>query len=235
MAMLYGPGSTDMAGYAAAQPLREAGAICPTAGPGACFYYSSGDSNILMALLRDRIEPAQDYTSFPWDSVFDVIGMESAVFETDGVGTFIGSSYLYATPRDLARWGLLYLSDGLWDGQRVLPRGWADQAATPNPAFVATCGPTVVDRPNRCTAEPRYGAHWWTNRPIANGEVSEAEAFWPELPADLYFALGHWGQKIYLVPSLDLVIVRTADDRDGSFSDRTFLGLALSAFTPDGM
>ena len=234
MAMLYGPGSGDMAGYAAAQPWREPGTVCPNVGPGACFYYSSGDSNILMALLRDRIEPAQDYESFPWDGLFDVIGMDSVVFETDGAGTFVGSSYVYATPRDLARWGLLYLNDGRWDDRQVLPTGWADQAATPNPAFVATCGPAVVGQPDRCIADPRYGMHWWTNRPVVDGDVDGRQPFWPELPADLYFALGHWGQKVYVLPSLDLVIVRTADDRDGSFSDRTFLGLALAAFAPDG-
>ena len=235
MAMLYGPGSADMAGYAAARPWREAGPVCPRAGPGMCFYYSSGDSNILMALLRDRIEPAQDYESFPWDGLFDVIGMDSAVFETDGTGTFVGSSYVYATPQDLARWGLLYLNDGRWDGRQVLPAGWADQAATPNPSFVATCGPAVAGRPDRCIAEPRYGMHWWTNRPVADGNTDGEEPFWPELPADLYFALGHWGQKVYILPSRELVIVRTADDRDGSFSDRTFLGLAVTAFAPDGV
>ena len=230
MAMLYGAGSADMAGYAAGRPWREAGSVCPSVELAGCFYYSSGDSNILMALLRDLIGSHQDYESFPWEGLFAAIGMRSVVFEADATGTFVGSSYVYATPRDLARWGQLYLNDGLWGDQRLLPAGWADQAAVPNPAYVATCGPAAPAPPARCRVDPPYGAQWWTNRPVGDG----GEPFWPNLPADLYAALGHWGQKVYLVPSRDLLIVRTADDRDDSFDDQTFLGLAMAAFTPGG-
>jgi CubicO group peptidase (beta-lactamase class C family) len=228
MAMLYGAGSADMADYVAGLPFREPGdEHCREVAPGACFTYSSGDSNLLMALLRERFEDAAGYRAFPWEGLFEVVGMDSAVFETDGAGTFVGSSYLYATPRDLAKWGFLYLNDGVWEGRRLLPEGWTEAAATPNPAFLATCPPGADPPLRRCVLDPHYGAHWWTNRGAPERGLAP---FWPELPGDLYFAWGHWGQKVYVIPSWDMVVVRTADDRDAAFDDREFLTLLRAAF-----
>ena len=124
LAMLYTRGRADMAAFAAAQPMAaEAGTV---------WRYKSGDSLILAAALRDLVG-ADRYPDYPWTALFDRIGVTSAVWERDAAGTFVGSSYLYLTPRDLARIGLLYLRDGCWAGTRILPEGWVAFAGHAEP------------------------------------------------------------------------------------------------------
>jgi CubicO group peptidase (beta-lactamase class C family) len=201
LAMLYTRGRADMASFAAAQPLAAA--------PGAAWAYQSGDSLILAAALRDLV--GDRYPDYPWTALFDRIGVGSATWERDAAGTFVGSSYLYVTPRDLARLGLLYLRDGCWAGERILPEGWVAFAGTPSPALT---GPGI------------YGAHWWLNRPGPDGVLPFADA-----PADLLAATGHWGQKLLVLPSHGLVIARAADDRAG-FATGPFLAASIAAFAP---
>jgi CubicO group peptidase (beta-lactamase class C family) len=198
VAMLYTRGRDDMARFAAGHDVAHP--------PGSVFAYASGDSVLLMAALRDVVG-AERYADWPWGALFDVIGMD-ATLERDAAGTFVGSSYLYATPRDLAKLGFLYLQDGRWGDRQVLPPGWAAAAGEPGPA-------------------PFYGRHWWTNRGAAGVRP------WPDAPADTIAASGHWGQKLYVIPSRDLVIVRTGADRDGSFDNDEFLRLVLAAFPAD--
>jgi CubicO group peptidase (beta-lactamase class C family) len=174
--------------------------------PGSAFAYASGDSVLLMAALRDVVGEER-YADWPWTALFDVIGMD-ATLERDAADTFVGSSYLYASPRDLAKLGFLYLEGGRWQDRQLLPPGWAQQAGEPGPA-------------------PFYGRHWWTNRGDADLRP------WPDAPADTIAASGHWGQKMFVIPSRDLVIVRTGDDRDRSFETDTFLRLVLAAFPAD--
>jgi hypothetical protein len=109
--------------------------------PGTVFNYSSGTANILSAIVRQTVGDS-GYYRFPYERLFYRIGMYSAVLEPDAGGTFVGSSYCYATARDWARFGLLYLRDGVWGGQRVLPQGWVDFTRSGD----------------------RYGAMWWLNR-----------------------------------------------------------------------
>ncbi|HET6252792.1 MAG TPA: serine hydrolase [Puia sp.] len=109
--------------------------------PGEVFYYSSGTANILSSVIRQTVGDS-DYYRFPYEQLFYRIGMYSAVLEPDAGGTFVGSSYCYATARDWARFGLLYLQDGVWNGQRVLPEGWVNFTRTGE----------------------EYGALWWLNR-----------------------------------------------------------------------
>jgi CubicO group peptidase (beta-lactamase class C family) len=111
--------------------------------------------------------------------------------ETDAAGTFIGSSYLYATARDWARFGMLYLRDGVRNGARLLPPGWVDYTRTPAPADEAK----------------RYGAHFWLEIP------AEYAGSNPWLPAPALHAAGHEGQFVTIVPSRDLVIVRLGRTR----------------------
>jgi len=113
------------------------------------------------------------------------------VLETDAAGTFIGSSYLYATARDWARFGMLYLRDGVWNGVRLLPPGWVDYTRTPAHADEAK----------------RYGAHFWLEIP------AEYAGSNPRLPAAALHAAGHEGQFVTIVPSRDLVIVRLGRTR----------------------
>ena len=167
--------SRDMGGRAAQEPLSHP--------PGTQWYYSSGTSNILSKLLRQRIEKAgQDYHSFPDKELFHKIGMRGATFETDASGTFVGSSFLYATARDWARLGELYRNDGIWGNTPILPKGWVDYARTP--ALETTL---------------QYGAHWWLN--------GEQKRF-PNMPKDIYYMGGHDGQYVIMVPSKNAVIVR---------------------------
>jgi CubicO group peptidase (beta-lactamase class C family) len=142
--MLFGSGAADVARYAIDRPLAHP--------PGEAFNYSSGTSNIVARIVGDAIGaergPAgiDTYRAFLFDALFDRIGMSSAEPRFDEAGTWIASSFVHATARDFARFGLLYLRDGVWDGQRLLPEGWVDEARRP----------TSVDSDGTL-----YGSHWW--------------------------------------------------------------------------
>lgn len=209
LAMLYGHARKNMAAYVASKKIN-----CV---PGTYWEYSSGNT-VLLSELVHRIY-GESYATMPWTELFDVIGMKSAVWERDAAGTFVGSSYVYATPRDLARFGLLFLHDGVWEGRRILPEGWSKFVAKPVPALLDPKTPMKLD-------DGVQGAHWWTNTPIPEKNFPP---MWASAPLDTYAALGHWAQGIWVMPSLDLVIVRTGDDRDGTFDEDKFLKLALAA------
>lgn len=203
VAMLYTRGRADMAGFSAGMAAEHA--------PGQRFAYSSGDSNLLAAALRGMLAPEQ-YQDYPWQALFNPLGIDSAVWEQDGVGTFVGSSYLYLSARDLARIGLLMLRDGRWQGRQLLPAQWV--------AF----NRTLFQQAQAVAAEPNPGGHWWLNQALP-GQARP----WPDAPADTYAALGHWGQALYIVPSRKLVIVRYGDDRDASYSHNQLLKRVLAA------
>jgi CubicO group peptidase (beta-lactamase class C family) len=152
--------------------------------PGTYQQYSSGSTTLLCAVLAARAGVAAD---LPRRELFAALGLASAVLEVDAVGTPVCSSYMWATPRDWAAVGQLALQDGEWNGQQLVPEGWV-QAST-----------TAVDVP---TEDPGYATGWWANRQ-ADGTLAE-----PSLPADAYFARGHDGQRIVVVPSANLVVVR---------------------------
>ena len=135
--MLFHAGKNDVAGYAEARPLAHE--------PGRVWNYSSGSSNIVSAIVGRLVGGGADgMLAFMRRELFDPTGMASARPRFDAAGTFIGSSFVFARARDFARFGLLYLRDGVWDGARILPEGWVDYARTP----------TEVSR-------GEYGAHWW--------------------------------------------------------------------------
>lgn len=164
--------------------------------PGSHWQYSSGTTNILSRMLKHRLG-ADTYHRFPHSALFEPIGMTSAVIEPDPSGTYVGSSFLYATARDWARLGQLYLQDGTWRGRRIVPEDWVAFSRSPAPA----------------ARRGQYGAHWWLNRGPAHD--SSARPF-PSLPPDLYRASGFEGQQVMVVPSRDAVIVRlgmTPDER----------------------
>ncbi|KIG15185.1 Beta-lactamase class C [Enhygromyxa salina] len=217
IAMLYGVGSRDMARFVAGHELAYE--------PGTVYRYSSGDSVLLSAVLEGAL-PESLRASHPWEFLFDPIGMDSAVFERDQAGTFVGSSYAYTTPRDMARLGYLFLRDGCWEGQQLLPEGWVAFSTAPNPAFLSERSFEWA-RDDDASA----GRHWWINAPIPELMI---DSRWPSAPPDTYAALGHWGQTIFVIPSEDLVVVRTADDREtGAFDKDRYLGLALGLAAED--
>lgn len=176
--MLFDKG--DMAAYTAKRPLKHK--------PGTEFYYTSGNSNLLSRIIRQTVGE-QDYPGFATQALFSKIGMHSAVFEPDASGTIVGSSYIYATARDYARFGLLYLNDGLFNGERILPEGWVKKSITPAQA---------ADR-------KQYGYQFWLNG-LAENDPSRRH--YPDVPADMFFADGYGGQDIFIIPSEDIVIVR---------------------------
>jgi CubicO group peptidase (beta-lactamase class C family) len=169
--MLYGDGQADMAHFAAERPLA--------APPGTRFNYSSGTSNIISGIVARTVGPGEPYARFLHGRLFGPLGMTSADPEFDEAGTWVASSSLYATARDYARFGLLYLRGGVWDGSPLLPVGWVDSART-----------WVSEDPE--DASP-YGAHWWG---VAGDTLGT------------FRASGYEGQSITLCPSLDLMVVR---------------------------
>ncbi len=180
--MLFGvPGAAQ---FAVAKPLL--------AEPGTRWSYSSGTSNILTHAIRHAVGE-KDHPSFPRRALFDRIGMSSAVMETDATGTFVGSSFMYATARDWARFGLLYLQDGVWSGTRILPEGWVDFSRSPAPG----------------APDGKFGAHFWLRIP----DEFRCGADTPDLPADAFHAVGHEGQFVTVVPSQKLVLVRLGSTR----------------------
>jgi CubicO group peptidase (beta-lactamase class C family) len=174
--------SGDFAAYAAAKPLAAA--------PGSRWSYSSGTANIVSRIARQaaEMETPNSYRFFRRE-FFDAIGMTSAVMEADPSGTFVGSSYTFATPRDWARFGLLFLQDGVWNGKRILPEGWVTHTTTP--AAKAPKG--------------EYGAMFWLN---AGAASDPANRRWPSAPADAYSAEGFQKQQVIIIPSRKLVLVR---------------------------
>jgi CubicO group peptidase (beta-lactamase class C family) len=170
----------DCAAYAASRPLA--------APPASVWAYSSGTTNLLSALVR-RTVGESEYGSWPRRMLFDRIGMRSAVLEPDASGTFVCSSFMVATARDWARFGQLWLSRGAWERDQILPGWWIDFSTTPTSQ----------------SPEGRYGAHWWLKlQPEMGGSGPEASA----IPGDAFFAIGHEGQTLTVIPSRRLVVVR---------------------------
>ncbi len=162
----------DMGLYALSKPLEHE--------PGTFWYYSSGTTNIVMRYLRGKFSSDAEFLSYMRERLFNPIGIANPCFETDMSGTPVGSSYLYVTARDYARFGQLYLNDGCLGGERILPEGWVDYTRMPASA-----------------SEGGYGAFFWLNR---NGRL-------PDVPGDMFSCNGHDGQQIYIVPSKELVVV----------------------------
>ena len=170
----------DMGLYAAESKLESK--------PGEVFEYSSGTTNIISRIVRDKVGD-ENYYQFPYQELFGKIGMNSIVLEPDAGGTFVGSSYSFATARDFARFGLLFYNDGIWNGERILPEGWVKFSFTP---------PVGAKR-------GQYGAQWWANAGEKNNPSNRP---YPDVPVDAYLAEGFEGQYVFIVPSKKLVVVR---------------------------
>ncbi|MEG9328396.1 serine hydrolase [Salinimicrobium catena] len=164
--------------------------------PGSAWNYSSGTTNLLSALIRDQFDTHQEYLDFWYSELIDKIGMHSMVVETDLAGNYVGSSYAWATPRDWARFGLLYLNKGEWNGEQVLEPSWIDYTVKPTPG-----------------SDGEYGAHFWLN----------AGGVYPNVPKDLFSANGFHGQHVFVIPSKDLVVVRFGLKEHPEFNIDTFL------------
>ncbi len=217
VAMLYTRGHDDMAKFVSEQGLAHK--------PGTFWRYSSGDTTLLSGLLKD-IVGAEAHTDLPWTLLFEPLGMKSPVWEQDKKGNFVGGSYLYASARDMARFGYLFLNDGMWNGQRLLPAGWVDYSCSVNKAYKQSWinGHIKSSRP--------YGAQWWLN--IEDKSINMMPA-WPDAPRNICVASGHWSQMVALFPTENMMVVRMADDRegDGKYSYNEIFKLALKAFASE--
>ena len=179
--------------------------------PGSRWKYSNYDTLLLVRSMREVIGDAHTYLEFPRRELLDRIGMRDTLPEVDPYGNFILSSQVYSTSRDLARLGLLYLNDGVWNGERILPEGWVEYTTTPAPATLLL--------PEDHEAHVGYGAQFWLY-----GQD-------PRLPADVYSAAGARGQHATVVPSRQLVVARMGLDPllDSGWDQRGFVADILSA------
>ncbi|MDQ2094361.1 serine hydrolase domain-containing protein [Rhodalgimonas zhirmunskyi] len=176
--------SPDMAGFAASQELEH--------DPGTMFSYSSGTTVILSRIWQNALGQPEAHGgahNWPRTALFDPLGMKTAVFETDAAGTFVGSSYLYASPRDWARFGLFLMRGGVWNGARILPEGWVQMMITPS------------------QANPAYGkGQVWMAGPVGDDLADKDAEF--GIPGDAYWLRGHDGQTVAVIPSARVVVVR---------------------------
>jgi CubicO group peptidase (beta-lactamase class C family) len=209
LAMLYGEGRADMVSFITSHAQRDA--------PGTSWEYSSGDATLLAAVVGSAMR-ARQADGWEWRLLFEPVGVHSAVWERDSRGVLVGSSLLYATPRDWAKLGFLFLNDGCWEGRRLLPEGWVARST-------AVSAPL---RQKRLYWEPGdvQGWQFWLNRRVPGVQDGKP---WPHVPEDAYAMRGHWGQSVTVIPSMDLVVVRLADDREpGAFELDAFLARALA-------
>ena len=162
----------DMGLFALSKPLMVK--------PGTHWYYSSGSTNIVMRYLRGKFSSDQAFWTYIRERLFTPLGIWNACFEPDMTGTPVGSSYLYVTARDYARFGQMFLDDGCVAGERILPEGCVDYSVTP-----------------ASDSQGGYGAFFWLNQ----------NKSCPGVPEDMFSCQGHDGQEIYIIPSKDLVVV----------------------------
>ncbi|MGH6739898.1 MAG: serine hydrolase domain-containing protein, partial [Bradyrhizobium sp.] len=174
----------DMAGFAVKAPM--------IARPGTRWHYSSATTQLLARIVRDAVGGPEQTLSFAWHELFNPLGMHNVTLEFDASGTLQGSANMLASARDWARFGLLYLDDGKIGDRRILPDDWVGFSAS-------------------ATLDTDYGAGFWTNRSEhenARGRVRLG------IPRDAFFASGYLGQRIVVLPSQHLVIVRLGDSVD---------------------
>jgi len=170
-------GTIDAFEYAATRPLQWP--------PGTVGRYRNTDPVLVNYLIRLAVEKrGEEYLAFPQRALFDKIGVQTMVVETDPFGNFLSQGYNLASARDWARLGNLFLQDGVWGGERLLPEGYA--------AFVSSVAPAWA-----ADGRPIYGGFFWIN----------GEATYP-IPKDAYFMAGAGNQKTIIIPSHDLVVVR---------------------------
>jgi CubicO group peptidase (beta-lactamase class C family) len=177
--------------------------------PGKVFQYSSGTSNMLAWIVRNAVGDSAYYT-FATERLFKKTGMHSMILEPDAGGTYVGSSYAFATARDWARFGLLFLNDGMFNGERILPEGWSEYSSTP-------CEGADMGQ---------YGAQFWLN---AGSKTDVVKRMYPDVPADLFWADGYEGQNVFILPSKDLVVVKLSQSSGNYLDDNKFLADIIKA------
>lgn len=152
--------------------------------PGTYWNYSSGDANLLSGLIRKAIDEDDEYHGYVYSQLFHRIGMLNTVVETDASGLFVASSFSYGSVRDWARFGLLFLNNGIFEGDTVLTPEWVEYMKAAAPA-----------------SDGNYTATFWLKEPSPENALVD-------VPEDVFFADGFQGQRVYIIPSKKLVVVR---------------------------
>lgn len=207
--MLFKQGSKDMGKYVLQLPMAFP--------PGERFYYSSGDTNLMMYLLKLLMEPSK-YNRYPFDKLFLPLGIKNATFEQDASGTFIGSSFLYLSSEDYAKIGQLILNKGMFNNQQIVKKEWIDYMSTLTPSFES-----------RENIDPvhAYGANLWLNYTL---DVEKKKIpVYPSLPMDTVFLQGIKGQLVTVIPSENIIFVRSAFDDDVGVHKDYYFSLLLSS------
>ena len=168
--------------------------------PNESWNYSSGTTNLLSGILRKELGSQQEYLDYWYRELIDKIGMNSMIIETDMAGHYVGSSYAWATARDWGKFGLLYARKGNWNGTQIFAPEWADYVAQPTP-----------------TSNGTYGAQFWLN---AQGKMKD-------VPKNMLYADGYQGQRVYILPDQEIVIVRFG--LKGNYDENAFLKGILNA------
>jgi CubicO group peptidase (beta-lactamase class C family) len=189
----------DMAGFAVQAPL-----IAP---PGTRWAYSSPTTQLLARIIRDAVGGPEQTLAYAWRELFNPLGMRDVTLEFDGAGTLQASTYMLASARDWARFGLLYLNDGVLGGKRLLHEDWVDFSAA-------------------ATLDTDYGAGFWTNR--SENEFAKRRVRLG-IPRDAFFASGDLGQRVFIIPSQQMVVVRLADANDPASDSRALARLVKEA------
>ena len=158
--------------------------------PGEKWYYSSGTTNLLMLLMKSYFPTQEEYLDYLNKELFNKIGAYSFLIEPDASGGFVGSSFGWATARDWARVGQLYLNGGSWGNEQILPADWVE---------------FVQQEPSDPEAKDLYGGQFWLSN------------IHPDLPSDAYYMNGFHGQRVMIIPSKELVIVRLGVTYFGGF------------------
>jgi CubicO group peptidase (beta-lactamase class C family) len=149
--------------------------------PNELWNYSSGTTNLLSGILKNYFQTHQEYLDFWYTDFIDKIGMNSMLLEADLSGNYVGSSYSWATARDWGKFGLLYLKNGNWNGEELFTKDWVDYITTPTN-----------------TSGGIYGAQFWLN----------SSGGFKDVPNNMYYADGYQGQRVYVLPDEEMVIVR---------------------------
>ncbi len=211
--MLYGSGHSDMVNFALSRKII-------TNGPGYKWNYSTAVPTITMGVLK-KVYSNDEYVESPWRNLFNPLGMKDVIFERDLKGTFIGGASAFATPRDLAKIGYLFLNNGVWNGEVILPPEWIKTMLTPSPGYLSPG--TVI---TNIKDDGVFGGSIWLNRAVKKGLGKP----YPNSPDDMYLAIGFMGQFLIMLPSQNMIIVRTGHDREFHNKLDAFVSRSLSCF-----
>ena len=204
--LIFGPEALDQAAFA-----RDVSLVHP---PGTFWAYSTATSTLVARAVQDVVGGSKaDMLRFMRDELFEPLGITTAVPEFDAAGTYSGGGFLWMGAHDWARFGYLYLRDGVWDGRRILPEGWLDYTRTPAPA----------------ENNGVHSAHFWLNTEPADDQFRVLHGG----PVDTFAASGAYGQYVLIVPSRDLVVVRLGEMHEHTFPQMgEELAGVLAAFPP---